>query len=715
MVGSSFVAPFVGTNGRAFRYVHGEPTGSASAIPLLDGGTWSRAMAVSADGNLVLAAGDTPHLPNGEVYLYNATTGATTALGSPNTPWTPGFGGLTTDGSVVVASFISNSRTGRHAYLRNAQGWFHLASALAARGVDIWADGWMIEGMQITGISSDGTVVFGQGVHNDNLEGFVATFPPGYLAAFDFPAVPPSDTRIVGVWTGADDEPSAVAFLADGTYFLIDGRHGSAPFGEFTSGFERGRYLWDGTTGAASRATLQDTNGSVGFSGGNGILGVAMVVSGDTLTMGGVLSLTRATTVPESIVGGWVAGDPRIDNSSTVLILLADGTFLLARDGDSAVDPSGHDGLEAGTYVWGADGALMVTVTVDTNGAWGFVDGPGSATVTMRLSPDGRHLGPPGTPNQFTRIAELPAAPVDVTPPTATAPAPVSVHATEPTGATQALLPALTTFLQGATAIDDGPAAPVQQPPQLNGTAITAGTVFPLGVNAVTFVFADAAGNIGTATSTVTVAGGEPSLSVNLVGMTLGGVGQQVATLRVGNDGTGNALNLNIALEGLRTVVGTGSATLAGGLPLNLPILGPTRSIDVPIVLNVPSTVQRLVLSERLTMRDYTGAVLSRAGTQTIVPIDTTGPRIVMGPTATFTSTTITISWTTDEGATEKVDYGIGTTINRFVPEDSVHKTNHRVTIKGLNPNTTYSYIVSGRDAAGNRYASSRRTVRTAP
>ena len=82
---------------------------------------------------------------------------------------------------------------------------------------------------------------------------------------------------------------------------------------------------------------------------------------------------------------------------------------------------------------------------------------------------------------------------------------------------------------------------------------------------------------------------------------------------------------------------------------------------------------------------------------------------------ATVTATTMTITWQTSEPATSRLDWGIGTSTNRIVAEDSVYKTSHAITITGLLPNTTYSYIVSGRDRAGNRYTSTRRTTRTNP
>src|SRR4029077_7723250 len=119
----------------------------------------------------------------------------------------------------------------------------------------------------------------------------------------------------------------------DGTYFYIDGGHGSQPAGDVTSGFERGRYYWGATPGAVTFATVQDTNGGVGVSGINGALGLTATVTGDTLDLanGGIV-LTRVIGGAGSIVGGWAAGDARVDDSSGVLIFLADSRYFLAED-----------------------------------------------------------------------------------------------------------------------------------------------------------------------------------------------------------------------------------------------------------------------------------------------------------------------------------------------------------------------------------------------
>ena len=202
MVGTSGVGPNPSTF-RAYRYVHG--TG-VSAIPLRPGGATNTAVAVSPDGNLTLVAGPSQFLPKGEVYLHNAASNAITPLGSPNTAWQPaGFGGMNADGSVVGMMFQASGVFARNAYIRNPNGWFALHNVLRAAGVTLAPD-W--DSLSIAGISADGTLVFGQGRHNGNLEGFVAEFEPEFLEDFDVPAVPPADPRIVGAWLLDDDNPN---------------------------------------------------------------------------------------------------------------------------------------------------------------------------------------------------------------------------------------------------------------------------------------------------------------------------------------------------------------------------------------------------------------------------------------------------------------------------------------------------------------------------
>lgn len=352
----------------------------------------------------MLVAGDSTFLPNGEIYLFNATTGATTALGSPNTPWAPlNHGGMTADGSVIAVTFAgAGVDASRHSYIHNAHGWFHLTSALAARGIDLASDDWDNEQLEVTGMSPDGTLVFGQGWHHGNLEGFVAEFPPGYLSAFDVPSVAPTNTSIVGVWSigdppGPGDHPEVAALMADGTFYQMN-----------ADGFERGRYTWNASTGSFTLATIQDTGGDTGFSGANGHIGITATVSGDNITLAygnETQTDSRIGSDPGSIVGGWVLGDPRLHDSSAVMVLLGDGTYLFAIDGTSTVDSSGRDGIEIGTYSWGADGTFVATPGIDTNGQWGLSH---LQSLTWQLSADGLQLtGTDGTNSYtFTRIVD---------------------------------------------------------------------------------------------------------------------------------------------------------------------------------------------------------------------------------------------------------------------------------------------------------------------
>jgi len=112
---------------------------------------------------------------------------------------------------------------------------------------------------------------------------------------------------------------------------------------------------------------------------------------------------------------------------------------------------------------------------------------------------------------------------------------------------------------------------------------------------------------------------------------------------------------------------------------------------------------------------DQWGTVDASGGKSYSWSVDTTAPVITVGPAATKTSTSITISYTTNEGASMQINWGIGANTNNVVAEDSNFQTGHSKTITGLLPNNTYSYIVSGHDKAGNPYVSARRTVTTNP
>ena len=360
-VGSSsfFSAPNV-FNRLAYRYVHA--SGVATAIPLLPGGTTNNSLAVSPDGDLALVVGNGTGAPNSEPYLYRASTGEIQRLGSPNPhlleAWGPGAricsnsqgpcnqqrllaAGMTADGSVVVMNFGSPSVVGgQYAYFHNQHGWFHLTSALFAHGVDLGVGGWDPQTLFISGVSSDGRLVFGAGAQNGVVKGFVAEFPVGALASFNPTPSPPAAPSIVGAWTQGD--PETVVFTADGAYYHI----GHMQSGVFeSSGFEHGYYTYDGDF--ITITTLFDTNGKQGLSDGNGSKFPVAIV-GNTLTFldDPVDSqLQRLVGGPGSIVGGWVGGNPTEAHNS-LAIVVTDSLVLNVFD-----FPDGYD-VGVGTYTY---------------------------------------------------------------------------------------------------------------------------------------------------------------------------------------------------------------------------------------------------------------------------------------------------------------------------------------------------------------------------
>ena len=371
-------------NRRAFRYVHGDSQ-PATTIPPLAGGTWNDAIAVNGAGTLVLVRGASAAYPNGEAYLYDASTLVSTPLGSPNRPWSPSnAAGMTDDGSVVALSFGGPNRN--FAYFHNSHGWFLLTAALGAQGIDVKSDGWTELG--VAGMSSDARLLFGTGVHNNKVEGWVAEFPAGYLASFNPQPVAPTGTSIVGAWHTSDAEsgsPTISVFMADGTYFIIQPtvqptEENAAP------GFERGLYEWNASTGAFTVTTLNSTLGDVGLADANG-RSVVVLVNGDSLELNGQPIGTRiaaaaGTDLATTLTGGWVVKDPQTGTPAVVVVFEADGTYYFAKDGQGG--PTGFPGIEKGTFTWDASTSVVTptSISVDTNGDEGFSDPIGLINVS---------------------------------------------------------------------------------------------------------------------------------------------------------------------------------------------------------------------------------------------------------------------------------------------------------------------------------------------
>ncbi len=371
---------FIGPGNAAFRYVEGS---GVSAIPYLPGGTWNIAVALSPNGNLVMVVGDSTSVPNGEIYLYNATTAAITALGTPAAGWkSTNIAGMTLDGSVVVIAMGDPVDPVGTSFLHNANGWHKIQAIVGGAGVDL--TGWSLN--NIGGMSSDGTRIWGAGQHNGNTEGFVVEFPAGYLAAYG--ASLPAQS-LVGSYSSSDtttEGASFVALLANGTYFQVeDARAADGPGG--FDGFERGTYTWDPVTKAFTLTTVLDTNGDIGAGGVSGLAGMTVTLQNRIFTIRIPVLPVEFNSIPmvagnSPIVGSWVIGDSTTADSSAIATFFPNGTYLMAFDGPVTMTES--KGIERGTYTWNSGtGAFTATTLLDTNGTAGFSHPGGSATLTV--------------------------------------------------------------------------------------------------------------------------------------------------------------------------------------------------------------------------------------------------------------------------------------------------------------------------------------------
>ena len=77
---------------------------------------------------------------------------------------------------------------------------------------------------------------------------------------------------------------------------------------------------------------------------------------------------------------------------------------------------------------------------------------------------------------------------------------------------------------------------------------------------------------------------------------------------------------------------------------------------------------------------------------------DGTAPVITVGPAATPASNAFTVTWTTDEPADSRLEYGLTSGYGSST-SDGAFVTSHSLTVTGLVPDTTYHYRVGSADA----------------
>lgn len=191
----------VGTLGNYYEYptaieaYRWTPSDGFQGLGYLPGGAYSRGLAVTADGSLILGTGTTDFMPldlnYGNLFLWSASEGMVD-LGRPYvyggpTPYGEfGLASLSADGAIAGVSSIFGT-----SYIVNTAEKFFLEfqQLLTDAGLGSSIAGW--SDFSILGMTADAKTAYGCATNPaGNLEGFIVQFPADYLRNLPVPPVP---------------------------------------------------------------------------------------------------------------------------------------------------------------------------------------------------------------------------------------------------------------------------------------------------------------------------------------------------------------------------------------------------------------------------------------------------------------------------------------------------------------------------------------------
>jgi hypothetical protein len=117
------------------------------------------------------------------------------------------------------------------------------------------------------------------------------------------------------------------------------------------------------------------------------------------------LSTAALNSHGAAIVGGWYGTNLGQAEGTVAFVFLSNGQYVEVEDGNSALDPSGQNGMERGTYTWDAGTGEFSSVTLlNTDGEWGLSDSH-CPPCTVSVVGDTLTANTPDGSNSLTRIA----------------------------------------------------------------------------------------------------------------------------------------------------------------------------------------------------------------------------------------------------------------------------------------------------------------------
>lgn len=190
------------------------------------------------------------------------------------------------------------------------------------------------------------------------------------------PAIEPVINTLAGTsWDGG-----AIVFVNDHQYIQTQV---SDP--DCVKGLELGTYEWNSSTASFTANAIFDGNDDCGFSSPNpeDFAPFTIAPNGDELTIvsgNDNFAYSKSPSNYNTIIGTWLATG--ITGKLLVTTFTETG-FILSNYGGTP-GANGQPGLEYGTYTYNeATGALEVSLTLNTDGDWGFSDAPNKVINIM--------------------------------------------------------------------------------------------------------------------------------------------------------------------------------------------------------------------------------------------------------------------------------------------------------------------------------------------